>query len=90
MSALLERAKSRSLISRAKTRLAISVAAFVVFLVTFMSQLGGGANTGGVFPEPLLILGLLGMPVAAVFVVVSAVQLFLRWSEFQRNDKKAE
>ena len=62
---------------RAVNRLVGSIFALGVFFLIFRSQLGGGPNVGGVFPAPLLIVGLLGMPVAAVFVIVSALQVFL-------------
>ena len=57
--------------------LATSVVAFIIFFALFRSQLGGGANTGGVFPAPILIVGLLGMPVSGICVLVFAVRSFL-------------
>ena len=67
---------------KAQSRLAISVVAGFIFFVMFASQLGGGPNTGGVFPAPLLIGGLLGLPVCALFFLVSLIQVFL-----YRNDR---
>ena len=55
-----------------------------VFFLVFRSQLGGGPNVGGVFPAPLLILGLLGMPAAGIFALVSAIQVFI----YRNDDSK--
>jgi hypothetical protein len=62
---------------KAQRRMVISLIAGGLFFVMLASQLGGGANTGGVFPAPLLIVGLLGLPVCLLVFLVSVIQVFL-------------
>jgi hypothetical protein len=75
---------------KAFTRLFLSVIGGDFFGVMFASQLGGGPNTGGVFPAPLLIFGLLGMPVAAILFIVSAIQVFVYRKDPRQDEKKED
>jgi hypothetical protein len=69
---------------KAVRRLVFSLLAVGVFFLIFSSQLGGGPNVGGVFPAPLLVVGLLGMPLAGIFVIISALQVFF----YRKDDSK--
>ena len=75
---------------RALSRLIVSVVACGVFIVMFVSQLGGGSNTGGVFAAPLLIIGLLGLLLSVIFFIVSAIQAFLYRNDAANKEKKKD
>ena len=75
---------------KAVARLLISIFVIAGLLLLFASRLGGGANTGGVFPAPLLIIGLLGLPVGGIFFLVSVVQVILARREGSKPEGKEE
>lgn len=62
---------------RIQLHVAASGTAGLVFLLFLTSQLSGGSNAGRLFPEPLLILGLLGVPVCGLYFLISLVALFV-------------
>jgi len=66
---------------KAVGRLIASVVMFGVFFLMLIIQLGGGSNVDGVFPEPLFIVAVIGLPPSAFLFIVSGVQTFL-----SRND----
>jgi hypothetical protein len=72
---------------RATSRLGIAAIVLCVFVVMFVSQLGGGPNTGGVFPVPLLVIGLLGMPISGIFVIFYAYEFFSLRKDEAKNKK---
>jgi hypothetical protein len=70
--------------------LSISLAALSIFALMFFSQLGGGPNVGGVFPAPILVIGLVGMPISGLFVLgfgVAAIFSRSKSGENPHNDK---
>jgi hypothetical protein len=68
-----------------------SLLAFVLFALLFASQLKGhGSNTGGVFPAPILLIGLIGMPVAGLFVLVFGIAALISWGSDSKEKKDEE